>query len=113
MTDQRREHPRVSLPCSVRYRPTGERRAAWSLGVMTNLSATGLRLTSEQPLEPGTALEIRISLPSRQSPYQFDGQVMWERERVAGSMDYGVVFLDPTPDQRAELDELVRFLLNH
>ncbi len=78
---------------------------------MADLSAGGLRLIGRQPLERGVHLELQILLPIRQEPYLMSGQTVWQRE-VADGYEYGVAFLDMTPDKQVQLDELVQFMRN-
>lgn len=78
---------------------------------MADLSAGGLRLVGRQPLERGVLLELQIVLPIRQEPYFINGRVAWQRD-MTDEYEYGVAFLDVTPDKQVQLDELVQFMMN-
>ena len=69
-------------------------------------------MTCEELLDKGVRLEFHVALPTRKEPYLFRGQVVWSEPTAAElKKEYGVVFLDATPEKQAEIDELVEFLL--
>ena len=108
---ERREFPRAKVPTSIEYRITEEQGADLHPGVLTDLNASGLQFTGERPIESGTRLDLHVQLPSRTQPYQFQGEIVWVRETRSGLTEYGVQFVDVTPDQQFEIDALVRFLM--
>ncbi len=44
-----------------------------------DLSGVGLRLVTEQPLSPGTPLEVEMKLPDFDAPLTFTAEVVWSR----------------------------------
>lgn len=110
MESERRQYSRVQFPLPVRYRIAGELMSLWRTGDIVNLSAGGLRFTSTQLLESGTRLEFQIHLPVRQESYVVIGELVWVHESIRGTPEYGVAFIDVSPDKQTEIDELVRFL---
>ena len=44
-----------------------------------DLSGVGLRLVTEQLLNPGTSLEVEIKLPDRGAPLTFTAEVVWSK----------------------------------
>jgi len=106
-----RKFSRVGLPITIRHRQAGELMEMWSVGTLLDLSAGGLRFTSLKPIDQGTRLEFQIILPTRKEPYVLSGDILWEKKSEGGLLEYGVSFPDVNPDQQAELDELVQFLM--
>ncbi len=63
-TDSRR-HPRINLPAMytlVRVRPPDRTRFCWT-GHIYDISASGIRFELDFPLDPGTEVELRATLP--------------------------------------------------
>jgi hypothetical protein len=83
----------------------------WRTGTIVDLSAGGFRLTTTQALDEGVKLEFEIRLPGRAGPYVLYGQIVWTKDIAVDLKEYGVELVDITPDNKAELDELVQFLL--
>jgi hypothetical protein len=75
-----------------------------------DLSASGASFESERLYEPSDTLEIQISLPSFGMPLILRGRVVRSRSQPSGVVACAVEFVDVTPDQQAEVDELVQFL---
>ncbi len=60
-----RRSPRLSVPAMyslLRARPAGDDRYRWT-GYVYDVSRTGMRFELDQPVEPGTRLEVRAMLP--------------------------------------------------
>jgi len=83
----------------------------WRTGTIVDLSAGGFRLTTTQVLDEDVKLEFEIRLPARAERYVLYGQIVWAKDIAADLKEYGVVLVDITPDNQAQLDELVQFLL--
>ena len=107
----RRGFPRAKVPTAVEYRVTGELGSEWLLGVLVDLNARGLQFTGERRFETGTRLDVQLPLENRSEPYGFSGEIVWTREERSGLTEYGMQFIDVTPDQQFEIDELARFLM--
>lgn len=110
MADERRDFSRVPVPFDVCYRIYGELGETWREISTVNISAGGMRLRSEEPLEVGTQLEIQITLSSAAIPLAVQGSVAWSRSMGAGANEIGVQFTDLTPQQQEQVDSLVQFL---
>lgn len=54
---------------------TGKTRRA----LTRDISAGGICVITEELLEPGTALEVALTLPDREAPITFLGEVAWSR----------------------------------
>lgn len=77
-TDARRS-PRLRVPAAysdVRARPKGHRRYTWT-GHVYDLSASGMRFEFDEPIEPGTAIDVRLCLPGLgRRPIRLTGRVV-------------------------------------
>ena len=111
MGTERREFERADLHVPVRYRPLQEMVDLWYLGTILNISASGLRLLVEEAVEVGARMECEVAFPGRADPYTLFGEVVSELRARPKSYEYGIVFVDVTPDKQAEIDELVQFLM--
>ena len=108
----RREFHRANIPTSIEYRMVEEQGVGLHPGILTDLNASGLQFSGELSLESGTRIEVHLQLPNRTKPYQFQGEIVWMRPAHSGLTEYGVQFVDVTPDQQFEIDDLVRFLMH-
>ena len=112
---QKRRHLRVSLPVPIKYRIEGESGAASREGLLVNLSAGGLRFTSDMlssaQLIPGQRLQLEWSLENRVEPYTLQGEIVWTHDTASRLVECGVEFFDITPDQELELGQIVEFLM--
>jgi len=108
--DDRREFHRAGFHVAIAYKRIGALLETWQNGTMTDVSAGGLRFTTDDPIDQGAQLEFKLVLPIRKDAYILDGLVVSEQPADGGSVEYGVAFLDLEPDRQAEVDELVRFL---
>ena len=110
MGGERREFDRVLVPMPVRFRVLGGFLGMWLDGLVQDLSAGGLRLTSLQPVDRDATLEFQLTLPGRMEPYTLTGQVLWVDAARPEALEYGAVFINVTDGQRAFIEELVQFL---
>ena len=113
---QQRRHQRIALPISIKYRIEGDAGASWREGLLVNLSAGGLRFTSDvlssAQLFPGQRLKLHWSLENRPEPYAFQGEIVWTHDTASRLVECGVEFFDITPDQEFEIGQLVEFLMS-
>ena len=100
---ERRASPRVPIPVPVRYRVSGSEHELRS--EIADLSAGGLSFASDEPLDPGTLLEVTFPLETARFVLEATVvQVTAEREDV---FLIGVRFLAPDERFRARLAEQV------
>ena len=111
MGEERRRFPRVRQPFKVQYR-VGEVGGAWEAATAINISAVGVRLRSDQPIEQGSRLELQIQLPASREPLDVLGIVVWNRMQAPNVTEVGVEFLNLTLVQQTKIDHLVQFLSN-
>ncbi len=107
---ERRRDPRAKVWAAVRYCCLDEGRELWHEGTLNDVSVGGVRLTCDRALECGARLALELRLPARPEPLLLQGQITWVAQRPSGS-ECGLQFLDVTPEQQAEIDAFVQFLL--
>ena len=107
---ERRQFSRSDQSFDVHYRPLGALSESWRTGKSLDISATGLRLQTDIPVEVGEMLELELALPALQAPLQLRGAVLWSTIPPSGPSESGVEFRDMTQEQQAQIDELVLFL---
>lgn len=101
MTDEaqrqeRRRYPRLQVPAYCR--PVGPLVAKG--GQPIDLGLGGVRVYSDDPMQPGRRLEVELRLPD-ESTLTLLTEVAWVQELpegAAASYDVGLQFLDLTPE---------------
>ena len=53
---------RYEIVTAIRYRIRGE--SIWQEGILKNFSITGMLIAAKQPLEAGTSIEMKFTLPA-------------------------------------------------
>ena len=93
---EHRESPRVSVDLVAEI----ERNGKVFRGSVLNCSLNGIFLRTEEKLEDGEFLSVRIFLPGIESPVIAESRVIWtdwnERKELPG---FGVHFVSLTDDQ--------------
>ena len=110
MGTERRQFRRSDQPFEVQYRSFGALSDPWRIGRSADISATGLRLQTDVPVEAGEMLELALSLPAAQAPLRVRGSVLWSTALPSRALECGIEFRDLTQEQQADIDALVRFL---
>lgn len=108
---QDRGAPRVRARLHIRYGHPGEEQTLKDYTV--NLSAGGVFIETEAPLEVDTPLRIRFDLPGRAVPIECRGRVAWinrpekpVKPKLPGGM--GVQFIDMGLDELGDIREYVK-----
>ena len=83
---------------------------SWIPVIVLNLSAVGVRLRSEEPIDAGTSLEVQWQLPSMPAPVIVCGRVVWSQMQASRVSEHGVEFVDVTQEQALQIDQVVQFL---
>jgi c-di-GMP-binding flagellar brake protein YcgR len=109
MGEERRRFPRVPEPFSVQYRLSGDI-SSWCTAATVDLSACGIRMRVEEPIEHGTLLRLKVILPGLPEPMELRGLVIWTLVRDAGTIECGIEFADVTLKQQVIIDRMVGFL---
>ena len=103
---ERREHRRVMVSMEVDYRCDDN----FLFAYITDLSAMGIFIQTENPHPPGTMLNLRFR-PSGHPQIDVEGRVIWinpPRKHDSINPGMGVQFVDLTPALREQIQELVR-----
>lgn len=107
---ERRRFQRVAQSFDARYRSYGALGEPWRIFRTVNVSATGMRFRSGDLIELGTTLEIELDLPCLKEPLTVRGHVVWSQPMASGVTENGAEFVDLSPEQAEQIDELVKFL---
>ncbi len=107
---ERRHFQRVVQSFDARYRTFGSLGEPWRIFRTVNVSATGLRFRSSDLIELGMTLEIELDLPCLKEPLVVRGHVVWSQAMASGVTENGAEFVDLSPEQSRQIDELVKFL---
>ena len=109
-----RAFPRLKLPpmyTVLRVRPVGHNTYPWT-GHIYDISASGLRIELDDPIEPGTAVELRATLPgSEQTTITAQGRIVRIHDDEPGPTRLGLTFEQfPHFSDRQKLN---RYLKDH
>jgi type IV pilus assembly protein PilZ len=104
----RRQFERVLIDLEVDYRCED----TFLFAYITDISAMGIFVRTNNPEPPGTKINVRFSPPGM-ATLELEGEVIWinpyrpgDRESINPGM--GIKFVDLTDDQRDQLTELVK-----
>ncbi|MEM1447110.1 MAG: PilZ domain-containing protein [Planctomycetota bacterium] len=92
-----RRQPRLKVPAMyslVRVRPVGADRYVWT-GHIYDVSLSGMRFELDEPLQPGTQIEVRGILPGQEHiTFRATGQIVrfHDDEPEPGPTRMGMVF---------------------
>jgi type IV pilus assembly protein PilZ len=104
---ERREHQRFDTSVAVDY-ASGD---TFLFAYLTNISAMGIFIRTEDPLAVGTRLRLRFHV-DESDPLVLEGEVAWinpvrtKGENINPGM--GVRFIQLTPERREQVVALVR-----
>ena len=101
---------RVPLPFRASCRHYGALEETWHQVALLDLSAGGMSFTGEDLFEPDSSLEIKIQLPTDPGPLLLHGALRRRKALATNVVEYGVEFVQLTPDQQVKIDQLVQFL---
>lgn len=91
---ERRRSPRAEVTFPVKYRimdQSGTTQATVS-GRAMNVSGSGLRFHTDQPVEIGSTLAAEFQIPASQSEIVAVGRVIWSRPADEGGFEVGLEF---------------------
>jgi len=106
---ERRRYQRILVDMEVDYRCED----TFLFAYITDLSALGIFVRTNNPEPPGTHLNLRFTLPGEAAPLEIEGEVIWINPFRPGDFDninpgMGVRFLDLTKELKQSLLRLVR-----
>ncbi len=75
-----------------------------------DLSAEGMFIATQEPLEPGTKLSLEFLLPGCNYPIRVKAEVTWNRKvyDMGRSRGMGVKFENLSPDAKDKINTIVR-----
>jgi type IV pilus assembly protein PilZ len=105
----RRQYQRILVDLEVDYRCED----TFLFAYITDLSALGIFVRTNNPESPGTHLNLRFTPPGDEEALELEGEVIWINPFRPGSFDninpgMGVQFCDLTPELKQHLVRLVR-----
>ncbi len=111
--EERRQFVRLDTRLPMAYRVLPSSRSVQA--VTKDISGSGICLFVSEPLAKGTNLQVDITLPDRERPITFTGEVVWCEEcqiigktRHERSVEAGLRFLQIDPrDQQAIMNYVI------
>lgn len=105
----RRQYQRILVDLEVDYRCED----TFLFAYITDLSALGIFVRTNNPEPPGTHLNLRFTPPGDEDALELEGEVIWINPFRPGHFDninpgMGVRFCDLTPELKQHLVRLVR-----
>ena len=120
---EKRKYIRLDFKLKLNFSAEGEPKKAYQ-AITRNISAEGLKFTSDQKLEPGSRVDFEVQLQNRKDTVHFKGEVVWSKEvPILTSVrdktyDIGVRFVDVDKKDKNALmlyicDKMVETLSNY
>lgn len=112
-TADRRLYPRINRRIRFRYEVKGEGPLPIAgEGETKNLSRSGIGILLDEPVRPGTILDVELRFPFSPIPFAAKGQVVWvdEEPEADGRYPAGLRFTEVTMDGG---DLVARVFRNH
>ncbi len=106
---EHRRAPRLPVDIKVDYRTVG----SFITDYTGNISKGGLFIRTSLPLEVGTRVRLRLTLPDGDAPFALDGVVRWTataRDKEKATPGMGIEFLEFDEDVKRRLEALVKTL---
>ena len=101
----RRLHTRHPIKVDVNY----SHEENYLFAHATNLSELGIFITSKNPPQKGTMLNLNFSSPESGETIEVAGEVVWIETGEGGrTPGMGVQFIDPSPQVRKRIKSLIR-----
>lgn len=105
----RRKKARALLAMKVQYKKNED---TWKESITGAVGIGGLFIETPEPLEKGSSLKIRFSLPDSPSKIiETQGRVVWTRtqfEKILYFPGMGVEFTDISPEETLAIENIVR-----
>ncbi|AKU91314.1 TIGR02266 family protein [Vulgatibacter incomptus] len=104
--DGGRIHARIPIELKVNYR----RLNTFLSDYTRNISRGGTFIRTEKPLAVGTLFRFTLSVPTRPSPFELVGEVVWARSGEADP-GMGIRFVYTSDEERRSTEESMERLL--
>ena len=106
---ERRRWQRVLVDLEVDYGDADN----YLFAYIKDISATGIFVSTHQPEQPGTRLNLRFTPDGASDPFALEGEVIWWNPFRPGQPDnlhpgMGIRFIGLTDDDRARLQQLIK-----
>jgi uncharacterized protein (TIGR02266 family) len=87
---KRRRHDRAGVVLQLQYRNAGHLLVSYC----TNLSRGGVFVPSDEPLPPGTQIDLQLHIPGEPTPVELGAEVRWVRlfDATEGPAGMGLAF---------------------
>jgi len=107
VVNEQRRSPRVPADVKVDYRTVG----SFITDYTYNLSKGGLFIQTSLPLDVGTRVRLRLTVPNGEAPFGVDGVVKWVatmRDKDKHPPGMGIEFIDIDDYTQTKIEALVR-----
>lgn len=111
MNEERRRRIRLKQSFHATYRQLDGPTQTWQSTGPVDFSLTGARFRSPHWLQTGALLELSILNPKAVHPFTLRARVIWDKAYPSGVLEYGITFIEVTPEQQQQLEKLVETLL--
>jgi type IV pilus assembly protein PilZ len=101
-----RSSPRAPIELKVEYRKVNSFFADYT----KNISKGGTFIKTKKPLPIGTQFLFKLTVPSRDDPFELLGEVAWAKAD-GEEPGMGIRFVYATEGQRAELEKMVERMM--
>lgn len=101
-----REHVRAPIELKVDYKKLNSFFADYT----KNISKGGTFIKTKKPLSVGTRFLFKLSVPSRQAPFELIGEVVWSTSEGA-EPGMGIKFVYSNESQRTDFESVVEGLM--
>ena len=115
---EKRRHARLDISLSVSYavRNVAGEVTELAEAMSSDISASGLRLMTPTPLQPGDLLDLEISISGQDGePIHASGEVVWQSQVAETSFETGTVIKHMADDDKRRFmgfvfDQMSRFV---
>ena len=98
MEKERRKFKRFDAYMSVKYGGNTDTAAPTNIGLSKDVSRDGICVSSNEPLQAGSMIDLEIGLPDDSRPVRTSGKVMWTKNSAENEgVSYGIQFVSIDP----------------
>ena len=95
---ERRKFKRFDAYMGVKFNSSDEVQKTFTVGLSKDVSRDGICVSSDEPIEKGSVLDLEIDLPDDPKPVRTSGKVVWaKRAEEEDGTDYGIQFVTIDP----------------
>ncbi len=108
MNNEKRQSPRVTYKAEVSYGSEDN----FYLGFTGNISEGGLFISTNNPMEVGSKIKVKLTLPGIDQPVELDAEVRWVRDIDVSDEGLppgmGVRFLNIPEDIKKAIQDFIK-----